>query len=333
MSSRLDSLKDKIRRNEPIPSVVAALLSAGTPLFRIGMLARAMQGETRVGARVISYGNITAGGTGKTPAVIERARAELAAGGRVAVLTRGYRSEGGKACVIVDSRTPRQGLHTIIGDEPALILRRAPGVVVVRDADRVRGAVAAMEQCGCDTLILDDGFQYLRLARDENHVLVDASNPFGSEWLIPRGILREPLAALCRATAITLTRCDQARDLAGLVARLGALAPQAPIRLTRHVARDPWRLIDGQRMPLGELRGARVRAVCGIGHPEAFARTLESLGAVVAECASYPDHEGIPAAAFASSLVTITTEKDAMRLGDPAQHIYALPVELETYQP
>jgi len=333
MSSRLDSLKDKIRKNEPVSPLVASLLCAVTPLFRIGMLARAARGETRVEARVISYGNVTAGGTGKTPAVIERARAELAAGARVAVLTRGYRSKRSTPCVIVDSRTPRRDLHTIIGDEPALILRRAAGVVVVRDADRVRGARAAIEQCGCDTLILDDGFQHLRLARDENHVLIDASNPFGNGWLIPRGILREPLKALSRATHITLTRCDQARDLGELVGRLGELAPGAPIRCTRHVPRDPWRLIDGQRMLLSELRGMRVRAVCGIGHPEAFLRTLASLGAVVAECATYSDHEGIPAAAFASSLVTITTEKDAMRLGDPAQHIYALPVELETYQP
>lgn len=332
MSNYFKELSDKIRRNEPIPPHVAVLLSLGVPLVRLGMLARLARAAVKVDARVISFGNLTAGGTGKTPAVIERARAEIVAGNKVGILTRGYGSATRGDCVIATGGSPWHGLHASIGDEPALILRKAPQATVFKCGDRVLAARTAIDK-GIKVLILDDGFQHVRLARDENHLLIDATNPFGNGRVIPRGILREPVTAIKRATHITLTRCNHAPNLDALLSELRELAPDVPVRLTRHAPKDLWRVLDGEAMALHELRGLQVRAVCGIGHPEAFFRTLESLGAILVERSAFPDHHGIPPHAYASPLLTVTTEKDAMRLDDPPQHIYALPVQLEDYTP
>ena len=122
------SLAERIRTNQPVPLPVAALLSAATPVFRIGMWARLRAKRVRVDARVISFGNLTVGGTGKTPAVIERARMEMAAGHTVAVLTRGYGTQQTKTPVVVDGRNGLAGLYERVGDEPALIASKVPGV-------------------------------------------------------------------------------------------------------------------------------------------------------------------------------------------------------------
>src|SRR5690606_32884933 len=132
---------------------------------------------------------------GKTPAVIERARLELEAQHRVAVLTRGYKSPaGGRLLASPDLRLPEQGV--LLGDEPALMLRKLPDLVIVKDANRLRGARTAIRRFRCDVLILDDGFQHTAIARDENILLIDAVNPFGGGYILPRGILREPLDAM-----------------------------------------------------------------------------------------------------------------------------------------
>ena len=148
MRANLHKIAEKVRRGEPLPWAWAAALSAAVPVVRLGMWRRLRQPRERVEARVISFGNITAGGTGKTPAVIERARAELNAGHRVAVLTRGYGSQGGRLPELLLPEEPSNGAYSWLGDEPALIARRAPGVVVARCRDRVAGAQAAIEHIG-----------------------------------------------------------------------------------------------------------------------------------------------------------------------------------------
>lgn len=326
--NHLHALADRIRRGEPMPFPLACALSALTPLWRLGMAHRLRQPRVRVPAQVISFGNLTAGGTGKTPAVIERARIELAAGKKVAVLTRGYGAQQGNAPIAVPAA---EASVEQLGDEPTLIARKAPGVLIVKGADRVAAARLAIETWGCDTLILDDGFQYVRLERDENIVLIDASNPFGNGSLIPRGILREPVAHIERATQIVLTRCDQAKDVEELLRVLRDLCPGIPVRRTCHAPSALWRVADGAVCPLDTLRGQTVKAVCGIGHPEAFLRSLESLGAHVAERVCYPDHAPIPAAAFAGPGLVVTTEKDAVRLDRASDNVLALGIELRDW--
>lgn len=328
----LHRLVEKIRKDEPIPLVLAGILNAAALFIQVGMWVRLRGQRVRVEAHVISFGNITAGGTGKTPAVIERTKAELAAGRRVAVLTRGYGGERSRSPKVLDTRVAAENACRALGDEPALIARKAPGVVIVKCADRVAAARTAVEQSGCDTLILDDGFQYVRLERDENILLVDAANPFGNGRLIPRGILREPLEAARRATAVVLTRCDQAANLPELVAQLGELCPGASIRKTRHAPRALWRPADDAVLPLGEISGKEIRAVCAIGHPEAFFRTLETTGARVTERVALPDHSDMPVSVLATKGVTVTTEKDAVRIEHPPTDLLALRIELEDYE-
>ncbi|MBI5091482.1 MAG: tetraacyldisaccharide 4'-kinase, partial [Candidatus Hydrogenedentes bacterium] len=270
--SFLHQLAEKVRRGEPIPFSVAAILSAATPLVRLGMWKRLREPRVRVCARVISFGNITAGGTGKTPAVIERARAEMAGGRKVAVLTRGYGSANPGELRIIEGGPNARAMVDVVGDEAALIAMKLPGAIVVRCKDRVAGARAAVEQHGCDTLILDDGYQYVRLERDENICVIDATNPFGDRRLVPRGILREPLAALRRATHIILTRCDQCPDLAPLLQQLKNLCPGVPVRKTRHAPTSLWRVADGSEMSLPDIRGQTVSALCAIGNPDGFRR-------------------------------------------------------------
>ena len=318
---------EKVRKGEPIPAPLAVALSAATPLWRLGMWRRKRLPRVRVNARVVSFGNITAGGTGKTPAVIERARVEAEAGHRVAVLTRGYGAQHRRAITVVEAwnRPDEEWL----GDEPELIARLVGDVVIARGSGRVAAAQRAIDEFGCDVLLLDDGFQYLALERDENVLVIDAANPFGNERLLPRGILREPVGEISRATHIILTRCDQVEDSSPLVDRLRKLCPGVPIRLTRHAPTRLWRVADGHQGKLDELRGTRVRAVCGIGNPDAFIATLESAGADVVERRFFPDHAPFPPESLESPLVIVTTEKDAVRLKSAPGNVFALGIELQ----
>jgi tetraacyldisaccharide 4'-kinase len=206
-------------------------------------------------------------------------------------------------------------------------------VVIVKCPDRVAGARLAIEKHGCNVLILDDGFQHVRIARDENILLVDATNPFGNRRLLPRGILREPLAAMRRATSIVVTRCDQAGDLPGLLAELRDLCPGIPVRLTYHRPVGLWRVTDGERVPLESIQGTRVSAVCAIANPDAFVTTLEAVGAVVTERRIHLDHAIISNRDLESDAMVVMTEKDAVRLRGSSQapissNVYALEIEL-----
>lgn len=333
--SFLHDLSEKVRNGEPIPAPIAALLTAATPVQRAGMWLRLSGPRERIDARVISFGNITAGGTGKTPAVIERVQHELAAGHKVAVLTRGYGAKNAPRDPLVVPGAEAASMWESVGDEPALIARKAPEVVIAKSGNRVAAAREAIERFGCDTLILDDGFQYVRLERDENIVVIDATNPFGNGRLVPRGILREPVSALARATQVILTRCGAMDDMdsmdgmdAGLAQALRTYCPEAPVRRTRHAADSLWRVADGEAVALEELRGQRVTAVCAIGNPGGFYRTLEELGAVVAERRAFRDHAVIPREALVADGVIVTTEKDAVRMADAPENVLALGIAL-----
>jgi len=303
--------------------MVGPLLQTLTPLQRAGMWLRARKTPTRVPAQVISFGNITAGGTGKTPAVIERAAKEVAEGNQVAVITRGYGSMRQTEPVLIAPHSAQDNLAKIIGDEPTLILSRVPEVWIVKSADRVAGARAAIE-AGCNCLILDDGFQSLSLARDEDIVLLDAAHPFGNGHLIPRGNLREPIDALRRATEVWLTRCDMTKDLSTTVARVTEICGAAPTRHTHHAPLCFVRLCDNREFPLALVQARKIVLACAIANPRAFEHTLTVLGGIVYNRICFPDHRPFTDRDLPTEGTVIVTEKDAVRFRTTRENIFAL---------
>jgi len=321
------ALAERIRHGDPLPLPLDILLRTGEPFQRIGMWWRKQLPKTRVAARVVSIGNLTAGGTGKTPAVIARAADEIETGKKVAVLTRGYGAPTGTQAfdsTRLGTATPYEAL----GDEGALILARVPGTIVIKNPDRIAGARVAIDRHGCDMLILDDGFQYLRLERDEDIVLIDATNPFGNGRLVPRGILREPVGALVRATEIVLTRTDRADDLDSLRDCLRQTAPSVPVRMTRHVPTGYRHLADGSVENNSHFRNTEVDIACAIGNPGAFAATVKQTGAMVVEQFVFPDHRAFSLDAWSRTRPLVMTEKDAARTVSAPANVWALEIAL-----
>jgi tetraacyldisaccharide 4'-kinase len=314
------SFGERLARGEvkcPAAALRLPLLPAG---WLWGAAMRARRQAYRSGQRtardagvpVVSVGNLTAGGTGKTPMVEWVVRRLCALGRRPAVLSRGYGAARAGDC----------------NDEALMLEGRLGGVRHYAAPDRVasgRRAVAA----GADCLVLDDGFQHLRIRRAVNIVLLDALDPFGGGRVLPAGTLREPLSALADADALVLTRADAVtpEELAAIRARLAALAPGKPLVEAAH---RPTELVDldgGSALAAGALRGRRVAAVCGIGNPRGFVRTLESLGAEVVAAHFRPDHAPYALEDLALMVaflgsdwksgdaeLIIVTEKDAVKL-------------------
>ncbi len=281
----------------------------------------------RAAVPVISVGNIAFGGTGKTPLVAALARALQTAGARPAILTRGYGRRSREPMVV---RRAEDAAWERVGDEPALLARELPGVPIVIDADRVRGAATAVRETGATHLILDDGFQHWRLVRDLDIVVVEASDPFGAKR--PR---REHPDALARADAIVLSRAANLTEARAATAVLGAYAPNATFLATAFVARAVHRASTSE--PPEALSGARVFAMAAIGAPEGFVHTLGDIGAIVVGMRFFADHhryvgrevEAVLAEAAAAGATVATTAKDAVKL--PAELLARLVwVEAET---
>jgi tetraacyldisaccharide 4'-kinase len=280
----------------------------------------------RASVPVICVGNVTTGGAGKTPAAFWLCRMLVRRGLRVALLSRGY----GRTAAGGDDEAPPPG---VLPD----------GVVRLTGPRRDRLAEEAVVRHGVQAIVLDDGFQHWRLARDLDLVCIDALDPFGNERLLPAGPLREPVSALGRASAFLLTRTDlaEAEALGTLRARLRALADARPVAESIHRPVAFFRLDDGPREePLGWAKGRTVYAFCGIGNPRGFEKTLAALGATVVKCRRFPDHHAYTeedlrrvvaqAREFMAEAI-VTTEKDAARLGGAGLSFpsYALRVELE----
>lgn len=278
---------------------------------RNAMFARGWKTVHRAAAvPVVSVGNLTLGGTGKTPCVEWVARFFREHGVQVTILSRGYGSSDGP------------------NDEALVLEENLPDVPHLQGADRVALAATAVEELEAELLVLDDGFQHRRLHRDLDLVLIDATRPPECDFVFPRGTLREPPSGLRRAGAILLTRCDQvtAAELDRLRGWLGRRVPNVPVAATEH---RPTELVgcDGATEPLESLHGRPVGAFCGIGNPNAFRHTLESLGATVAEFRTFPDHHAYTAedvnslarwaAALPSDAVVATTQKDWVKLRTP----------------
>jgi tetraacyldisaccharide 4'-kinase len=227
-----------------------------------------------VSATVISVGNLTTGGTGKTPLVVWLCRLLQQRQLRCAILTRGY-------------RTPRGELS----DEPALLTAQCPGVPVIINPDRVEGAGEAIWRHDTQVLVMDDGFQHRRLARDLDIVAIDATLPFGYERVLPAGLLREPITGLERAHVVVLTRCDQASDdmLQQIEEVVHQVNPDLVVARSIHV---PTRIktLEGTEIGLEQVSGCRIFAFCGLGNPQSFFRTVDRLGGVPAGSQVFDDH-------------------------------------------
>lgn len=257
----------------------------------------------RVSVPVLCVGNLTTGGTGKTPLVLWLCRYLREKQARCAVLTRGYKVAQGQS-----------------SDEPALLAAQCPEIAVVVNPDRVAGAAEAICRHDAQVLVMDDGFQHRRLARDLDLVAIDATRPFGYGKLLPAGLLREPVAGLRRAHAVVLTRCDQVsadtlQRLEGDLRRVNrdlviARSIHAPVRIETH---------EGAQIGLTQLRGQRLFAFCGIGNPRSFLHTVEQLAGELAGASIYNDHHPYTAhdlhrirrkaVAQGASLI-LTTQKD-----------------------
>ena len=284
-----------------------------------------------LGCQVISIGNVTAGGTGKTPVTEIFARELTKAGRKVAILSRGYRRKEApwwqrifknvieKPVVVSDGRQILVDAATG-GDEPYMLAANLPGVCVLVDRNRVKSGRYAISHFGCDTLLLDDGFQYQRLKHSHEVVLVDSTNPIGNGHMLPRGILREPAKHLKRADVVFITKCsgDQS-DVRRLVQRYN---PRAEIIECRHAPRllkDVW---SREELPLEWLKGKTLTTLSGIAVPQGFENSLRKLGARVIWCERYADHHRYDASEIIFALnktadmhaeALITTEKDAVR--------------------
>ncbi len=288
-----------------------ALLRAGSAGYAAAIALRNRRfdsgaGIVSVDVPVISVGNITAGGTGKTPLVIAIVHKLQRLGRKVAVLSRGYKAADEPA------------------DELQLVSRRAAGAVCIADPNRLAAARRAITESRVDAIVLDDAFQHRRLARNLDIVTIDATCPFGFGYLLPRGLLREPPAALRRAGLIVITRADQIDEAArrALHRRIGDLAPDVPRVDCRH---SPTETVTLDGATATTEAGLLERTVClsAIGNPAAFEQTARAMGANVVDHVRRPDHHPYTSAdleRFAETArrhdatLLLTTEKDAVKL-------------------
>lgn len=308
-----------------------------------------------LGVPVVVVGNLTVGGTGKTPIVEKFARALAKRGRHVAILSRGYKSraepsykrlwrwishgENPPPKVVSDGQSVLLNSDEA-GDEPFMLARNLPGVVVLVDKNRVKAGQYAIKKFGSDILLLDDGFQYLPLRGQLNLLLVDKTNPFGNHHLLPRGILREPVKHLRRASFVFITKSDGQPDdeLRGII---HGRHPEVEIVECSHKPTHLQSVNGGGRKPLTELRGKRVAAFSGIAMPESFEKLLRELGAEICHNKRFLDHHRFTpeelerffarAKENAAELI-VTTEKDAVRLpAELPEHapLYFLRLEIE----
>ncbi|MGF1657151.1 MAG: tetraacyldisaccharide 4'-kinase [Verrucomicrobiales bacterium] len=330
----LDQRQDALARGTRFVFYQFSHLYRGVVRLRLWLYRKRVLKEHPLGALVISVGNLTVGGTGKTP-VVEKLARELTAGGRhVAILSRGYKSKqapvlrrfAGKhgknpprlvtdgTSIFLDSR--------LAGDEPYMLAKNLRGVAVLVDRSRVKSGLFALQHLESDTLLLDDGLQHLHLPHRIDIVLIDRNAPFGNEYMLPRGTLREPPEHLRRASYIILTKCGEQEEV-DLKKRLRSLNPVAPIIEASHRMVALHGLWSDQVISVSALQGRRVGALSGIARPESFEDALRELGAQVVAIKRFEDHHRYRERDIQNFLnrclrrgvdMIVTTEKDAVRL-------------------
>lgn len=290
---------------------LSALYSAVTRT-RLSLYQRGTFRTTKLDRPVISVGNITAGGTGKTPLVEYVAKSLARAHKNVCILTRGYGRQHPERQVIVSDGQAILAAPAEAGDEPYLLATNLRGLAaVICSADRISAGRDAIEVFGTECFVLDDGFQHLRLARDLNIVTIDATNPWAGGQLLPHGRLREPLSGLRRADCVVLTRCDQANNVHSLREQIRGLIGDRPTFIsTMRPVRTP-------------ISSDPVAAFCAVGNPASFFKQLRNSGYELVLEKAFRDHhvytqkdidDLTDAASRAGAKALITTAKDAVKL-------------------
>src|SRR5664280_2571753 len=323
--------------------LMRAVLFASSKVFQVAVKLRRWRYNVRIprdktlGVQVIAIGNLTVGGTGKTPVVEKFARELRDAGRNVAILSRGYRSKPAplhlrllnQLFLRTDTTPPRvvsDGKSLLLdsemaGDEPYMLASNLKDVVVLVDKDRVKSGRYAIEKFGCDTLLLDDGFQYWKLrGRRQDIVLIDRQQPFGNERLLPRGTLREPPSHLARATTIFITKSNG--DTEELRRRIAQFNPPAGIIECVHHPLYLEDVFTTQRLDLDFLKGRKVASLSGIAQPESFEQGLVKLGAELVYSKRFADHHRFTQQEILNAInrskkrqadTIVTTQKDAVR--------------------
>jgi tetraacyldisaccharide 4'-kinase len=331
------------QRAGKLAALVRSILFGLSKVFQVAVKARRFLYNVRIlrdstlGVQVIAIGNLTVGGTGKTP-VVEKFARELQEQGRtVAILSRGYRSKPpplrkrllNKLLLREDSTPPRivsDGRNLLLdsetaGDEPYMLASNLKDVIVLVDKDRVKSGRYAIEKFGCDTLLLDDGFQYWKLrGRRRDIVLIDCQQPFGNEYLLPRGTLREPPSHLGRASTIFITKSDG--DTAELRARISKHNATAGIIECVHHPLYFEDVFSGDRAGLDFVEGKKIAALSGIAQPESFEASLRKIGGELVYSKRFADHHRFSQQEILNVInrskkrqahAIITTQKDAVR--------------------
>jgi tetraacyldisaccharide 4'-kinase len=298
-----------------------SLLYGAVTRTRLSLYRRGTFVTTKLDRPVISVGNITTGGTGKTPLVEWVAKTLAGKGKRVCILTRGYGRKDPHVQVIVSDGYGVLASPMEAGDEPYLLATNLSGLAaVISSADRIAAGQEAINDFGSDCFVLDDGFQHLRLARDLNVVTIDATNPWGGGSLLPYGRLRESREGLSRADCVVITRCDQVRNLDSLRSEIMKFTGNRPIF---HSHMRTSRVSSLKNGPAALSSPARLAAFCAIGNPSAFFEHLRRSGYELVLQKSFPDHHVfsqeeidslIDSAKKAGANSLITTAKDAVKL-------------------
>lgn len=313
----------------PLSAIYNAVTRARRTAYRRGWFS-----VSKLAVPVISVGNLTTGGTGKTPLVEWVCRTIAAEHGeaepgtdrrtkRVCVLTRGYGRDNPKSQVVVSNGTALLASVNEAGDEAFLLAKNLLGIAaVVSNSDRVGAGRWAIENLGAEVFVLDDGFQHLRLARDLDIVTIDATNPWGGGSLLPAGHLREPPSGLSRADCVVITRTDQVEDLTSIKAAIKRRSGSVPVFSSRMVTRG-IRKLDGASVDRESFRSEQPAAFCGLGNPESFFTQLRHYGLTPAFTRTFADHHSysqsdidalVEEARAHGAECLITTAKDATKL-------------------
>ena len=292
-----------------------------------------------INCKVISVGNISVGGTGKTPVIKFLAVYLKEMGFKVAILSRGYRRKSKGIVIVSDGKQILAGLHRA-GDEPHLLARQLKNIPIVVEADRYKGALLIQKKFKPDVILLDDGYQHRRLHRDFDIVLVDASVGFGRGFLVPTGFLREPVSSLRRADLIWFTRIDQSKNINKLTKQVRNFSSN-PYVTSEHRAIEIIQASTGNRFHLSYLDHKRVFLFSGIANPASFEKTVTNLGVQVVQHLKFSDHYNyktidiIKITAEAQNTdaeLVLTTEKDYVRIIEPVPNlskIYYLAIEIQ----